>query len=53
MGTIDINTFATVLGIVVNMGGLGYIAVKVEHRLTKMETHIDHLLKMKKAHENG
>ncbi len=43
--SIDINTFATILGIVVNMTGLGYIAVRVEHRLTKMETHIAHILR--------
>lgn len=47
---IDINIAATVLGIIVNLFGLGYIAVRVEHRLTKMETRIEYLTDFKRAH---
>ena len=46
---LDVNIAATILGIIVNLMGLGYIAVRVEHRLTKMETLIEFIMDFKRG----
>lgn len=40
----DLGLVQTIGGVIVNIISLAYIAVRVEHRLTKMETHIQHIL---------